>query len=71
MEEGSSSLHEQVMSHNTELQATGGSFAACLGELQQLKRTQAAVSASKQVPAFHPLQDCSLALAISLFACLQ
>ena len=59
METGSVALHEQLLAHNTELQATGGTFAACLGELHQLQRTQASVNASKQVDArvqtLHPL----------------
>ena len=51
METGAVALHEQLLGHNTELQVVGGTFAASLSALHQLQHTQAAVTASKQVPA--------------------
>lgn len=49
VESGAVGIHEQLLSHNTELQVVGGSFAGSLTDLHYLQRTQTAVSASKQV----------------------
>ena len=49
METGSADLHEQLLAHNTELQATGGTFAASLDEMHKLQRISGSVNSSKQV----------------------
>ena len=49
MEQGSADLHEQLLAHNTELQATGGTFAASLDEMHKLQHISGAVNSSKQV----------------------